>query len=356
MQENPKVLIPSAYKLLEGRDFFSSLYSSFDLARKSIDMEMFTLESDSVGKAVLDKLGEAAMRGVKVRLLLDHSSSNIFRLLPTRRKIQSLLNLNDSRAKNGSPIEIDIKYMKDLEKDKKGLRRPSNIFYRDHRKLVAIDGQIGYIGGLNIARRYTKYRDFMIKIADPNIVDNLERDFQSTWNLSHPDSTKYVNEDGSILISDEKNQTLHLEELEERIRNASNRIWIQSPYPDFKYWAPILTKKKLEDPDLDIRILVPNLHTAHSPLEKIPFVSTRKYRKLAKAGISIFLTGDRDGKFRHAKGIIVDDTAIFGSSNYNKGILAGKNAEMLLFTENIEALATLEDWQKEEMSLSKEVK
>lgn len=208
MQEHPKVLIPSTYKLLEGRDFFSSLYSSFDLARKSIDMEMFTLESDSVGKAVLDKLGEAAMRGVKVRLLLDHSSSNIFRLLPTRRKIQSLLNLNGSRAQNGSPIEIDIKYMKDLEKDKKGLRRPSNIFYRDHRKLVAIDGQIGYIGGLNIARRYTKYRDFMIKIADPNIVDNLERDFQSTWNLSHPDSTKYVNEDGSILISDEKNQTI----------------------------------------------------------------------------------------------------------------------------------------------------
>ena len=120
-----------------GEDFILNLLQDIRQAQHHVHMEFFIFENDSIGNLVRDALVEASKRGVEVRLIYDDVGcwgvSTHFFLDMRKAGIQTV---------NFLPVHFH--------------RLAHRINYRNHRKLVVIDGYIGYIGGMNIAKRYVR--------------------------------------------------------------------------------------------------------------------------------------------------------------------------------------------------------
>ncbi len=158
--------------LTNGQAKFDDLFQAVRQARSSIHLEYFNFRNDSIASLLFDLLAQKAKEGVKVRALYDgfgNSSNN----RPLKKK-----HINEIRA-NG--IEIY---------EFKPLKFPwfHAIFNRDHRKIVVIDGQIAYTGGMNVADYYIKgtevvgsWNDMHCRI-DGDEVNTLQAIFLKMWN------------------------------------------------------------------------------------------------------------------------------------------------------------------------------
>ena len=158
--------------LTNGQAKFDDLFQAVRQARSSIHLEYFNFRNDSIASLLFDLLAQKAKEGVKVRALYDgfgNSSNN----RPLKKK-----HLKEIRA-NG--IEIY---------EFKPLKFPwfHAIFNRDHRKIVVIDGQIAYTGGMNVADYYIKgtevvgsWNDMHCRI-DGDEVNTLQAIFLKMWN------------------------------------------------------------------------------------------------------------------------------------------------------------------------------
>ncbi len=158
--------------LTNGQAKFDDLFQAVRQAKSSIHLEYFNFRNDSIASLLFDLLAQKAKEGVKVRALYDgfgNSSNN----RPLKAK-----HLKEIRA-NG--IEIY---------EFKPLKFPwfHAIFNRDHRKIVVIDGQIAYTGGMNVADYYIKgtevvgsWNDMHCRI-DGDEVNTLQAIFLKMWN------------------------------------------------------------------------------------------------------------------------------------------------------------------------------
>lgn len=124
--------------LTPGQEKFDDLFQAVRCARSSIHMEYFNFRNDSIAHALFDLLAVKAREGVEVRLLFD-AFGNMSNNKPLK-----AVHLEEIRS-NG--IEI-------YEFDPLGFPWINHVFSRDHRKIVVIDGQIAYTGGMNVADYY----------------------------------------------------------------------------------------------------------------------------------------------------------------------------------------------------------
>ena len=158
--------------LMNGQEKFDDMFQAIRQAKKSVHLEYFNFRNDSIASLLFDILGEKVKEGVKVRALFD-GFGNTSNNQPLLKK-----HLKEIRAKG---IEI-YEY--------KPLRFPwiNAVFNRDHRKIVVIDGQIAYTGGMNVADYYIKgtevvgeWHDMHCRI-DGSEVNTLQKIFLKMWN------------------------------------------------------------------------------------------------------------------------------------------------------------------------------
>ena len=157
--------------LISGQEKFDDMFQAISEARSSIHLEYFNFRNDSIAMLLFNLLAEKAAQGVEVRALYDafgNSSNN--RPLKNRhiRKLRS------------QGIQI-------YEFDPLNFPWINHVFSRDHRKIVVIDGQIAYTGGMNVADYYingTKqvgsWRDMHCRIEGDE-VNTLQRIFMQIW-------------------------------------------------------------------------------------------------------------------------------------------------------------------------------
>ena len=120
-----------------GENFILNLIQDIRQAKHHIHLELFIFENDSIGRLVRDALVDAAKRGVEVRLIYDDVGC-----WGVSKQFFSSMNKAGVKTVNFLPVRFH--------------RFAHRINYRNHRKLVVIDGTIGYIGGMNIAKRYVR--------------------------------------------------------------------------------------------------------------------------------------------------------------------------------------------------------
>lgn len=174
--------------LINGESKFPKLKADLLAAKHSIHMEYYIYEPDTIGLEILDILETKVREGVIVRLMVDSFGSPDF-----------------------------VKYMRQ-SKDSKILFHPfmpvtftslANSNYRNHRKIVAIDGSIGYIGGINISDKYINnlnqpnrlyWRDTSVRIQG-NAVNMLQISFWNKWN--QVEGEPFLLEDGYLKISND---------------------------------------------------------------------------------------------------------------------------------------------------------
>lgn len=157
--------------LMNGQEKFDDLFQAIREARKSIHLEYFNFRNDSITKELIGLLAEKVKEGVKVRAIFD-GFGNVSNNRPLTRK--------NLRAIRKAGIEI-YEY--------NPVRFPwiDDVFCRDHRKIVVIDGKIAYTGGMNVADYYitgTKevgtWNDMHCRI-DGGAVNTLQTIFLKMW-------------------------------------------------------------------------------------------------------------------------------------------------------------------------------
>lgn len=170
--------------LINGEEKFPEFLTSLREARHSIHLEYYIFEVDTIGKEVLSILEEKAQEGIFVRLLVDSIGSPALVRHLSRRK------------------DLSFEYHRFLPVTFTSMGSSN---YRNHRKIAVIDGEIGYIGGINISDRYINdpannnpvfWRDTALKVEGP-AVTMLQIGFWNSWNLV--DGTPFQLSDGYLL-------------------------------------------------------------------------------------------------------------------------------------------------------------
>lgn len=297
--------------LVDGQKKLESLLHDIKKAKKFIHIEYYAFVTDDTGMKVVDLLTQKAKEGVEVCLLYDELGSKGVQ----KSKFSNLI-------KAGGKIQTFVTSEKAILKFR--------VNYHDHRKIVIIDGKIGYIGGFNVADQYVEttkkfgyWRDTHLRINGP-ATSILELRFLSDWNVSVPSNEKLsgkldylyhekpnesAHTDIQIIASgphDEKQQIkLAFTKL---ITSAKKRVWIQTPYfiPD----DTILDALKIaKQSGVDVKIMIPN-----KPDHPFIYRATQYFAQVVmKYDVDVFIY---EGGFLHSKVLIMDDdVSIVGSAN-----------------------------------------
>lgn len=306
--KSPVSLATETKVLTNGQETFSTIFEELKKATHHIHLEYYIVRHDEVGQELKAILMEKAKNGVHVRFLYDAVGS--WKLSKTY--IQELRDAGVEMIPF-SPVRLPF--------------LSNKINFRNHRKIIVIDGTVGFVGGLNIGDEYlgkNKYfgfwRDTHLWIRG-EAVRTLQLIFLQDWyymtgktlltpEYLSPQLVHYDGQGGVQLIAggpDQKWEVIkHL--YFAMITSVQRSIWIASPYfvPD----EDILTALKVAAlSGIDVRILAPK-----RPDKKIVFYASRSYfPELLEAGVKIY---EYSKGFLHSKIMIVDgELASIGTAN-----------------------------------------
>ncbi|MFF5996251.1 cardiolipin synthase [Lysinibacillus sp. KU-BSD001] len=292
----------------DGSDKFEALLQDILEAKDHIHIQYYIFKLDNLGQRILNALIKKAKQGVKVRILYDEMGSRGIK----KRHFKELTEI-------GGEVEIFFPSIFPLINPR--------LNFRNHRKIVVIDGRIGYIGGFNVGdeylglkSRFGYWRDTHMRIEGSS-VHPLQTRFLLDWNQATVHhcinySERYfpaIPQKGDIAIQivssgpDTEYATIKNSYIK-MIMSAKKYIYIQSPYfiPDDGF-LDALRIASLSG--IDVRIMIPN-----KPDHPFVYWATYSYAgQLLKTGAKIY---HYDKGFIHAKMIVVDDAiSTVGTAN-----------------------------------------
>ena len=292
--------------LVDGHEFFPRMRAAIAHARHSVLFEIYLFESGAVASLFIEALAQAAARGVVVKVLADGFGA-------TR------LTRADRERLTGAGV--DLAFYNPIR-----LRQWLMNLFRDHRKLLIVDGEVAFVSGTGLADEFDdphrperSWRETTVCIRGPVLADwqNL---FQHVWNLhsgntlnlmappaaANPDGmVGRVAPTGSLLVQDIRRS------LYARVRQAGQRVWLSTAYfvPSRKLLRAL---KRASRQGADVRLLLSGPHTDHPAVRH---AGRRFYSGLLRYGIRIF---EYQPRFLHAKTLLCDQWASLGSSNFDR--------------------------------------
>ena len=306
--------------LSDGYSFFSQLLQDIGRARSHIHIEMYIIEDDPLGRLVADVLADKVRQGVEVRLIYD--DVGCWRV--GRRFFEQL-------RERGVEVGVCLP-----------VRFPSftsKANYRNHRKLVVIDGEVGYIGGMNVALRYVKgiriggkekgdtgllpWRDLMVRMTGIAVYA-MQRAFLVDWYFVDrtlitdrryypptpiPHHPSPVTPLAQIVTSGPMARYPEIMQgYVHAIMAARRYVYIETPY--FMPNDPVLFALKTAAlAGVDVRLMIPQKSDTI-----LPHLGTLSYlRDVLQAGVKVYRY--KKG-FLHSKLMVSDDALVsVGSTN-----------------------------------------
>jgi cardiolipin synthase len=333
-------------ELVENGEFFEWLFRDLEGAQKSISFETFLARRGQLTHRLADLFCRKAAAGVKVRLMLDGSGGRQFGRADLKRMQHAGVSVHKYHPFRFSNLGI--------------------LNNRDHRKIVVIDGKIGYVGGhclvdtwLGNAEDKEHFRDISARVEGP-VVAQLQSAFAENW----------IEESGDVLGGDE-----YFPETERRgdmdahavwissagspsavkllhyllIRAAKTSITIQNPYflPDPDARKALLDAARR---GVDVRIMIPADTASDAPM--VQHASHHHYGTLLKGGVKLF---DYGRTLLHQKVIVIDRCwAVIGSTNFDDRSFE-VNDEISLVVYNEQIAEQLEETFARDLEHAKEV-
>jgi cardiolipin synthase len=297
--------------LVNGEEKFPEVLRTLETASKFIHMEYYDWENDTRGNQIKNTLLSKMREGVQVRILYDDYAS---------RKIKRnvIRELKQGGAEVYPKIRVKIKQF------------ANRMNHRDHRKIIIVDGTVGFVGGINISDRYDNsidtglyWRDTHVKITGP-LALSLQRHFVVSWNSSadqkvtfdktlFPEepavSTKGIGALGQVVaggpIYPKSNIMLSYFRI---FTLAKQKLYVTNPY--FIPNESIMdTLKQAAISGVDVRLMVPK----KSDSAIVGAASRFYFKNLLQSGVRIFLY--RRG-FVHAKTVVADSMlSVVGTAN-----------------------------------------
>ncbi len=299
--------------LMSGQEKFADLFSAIRQARHHIHLEYFNFRNDSIGEALFDLLAEKAAEGVEVRAMFD-AFGNWSNNKPLRNKHLKAIRKRGIEIVKFDPITFPY---------------VNHVMHRDHRKIVVIDGQTGYTGGMNVADYYLnglpkigQWHDMHVRI-DGDAVRYLQGIFLTMWNREtgqHVGGPEYFadihipdNIAGEVAIVDrvprETPRSIS-HAYAAAIDSAKQVIRIINPY-----FVPTKSIRRALKNALKRNVRVEIMIPSVSDVPFTPEAALYFVHKLMKRGAHIYLF---NGGFHHSKVMTVDDAyCTVGTANLN---------------------------------------
>jgi cardiolipin synthase len=324
---NSKALITEYNRirvLNNGRQTFGSIIYELENARNHIHFEFYIIEDDQIGNRIKEILIRKAVAGCDVKVLYDDLGSWSL----SRRYIRELTS-SGVKVINFMPVRT--------------YAFANKVNFRLHRKIIVVDGRIGFVGGINIADRYlrglgknNRWRDTHLRLEGES-VRSLQAIFLLDWNYAQrtsdydlryfPDNTVKEQKLVQIVASGpDSDWESIMQAYFAAIATASRYVYISTPY--FLPNQSILTALKTAAlSGIDVKLLLPERNDSW-----MVWRSSRSYLKeLLEAGVHVYfyLKG-----FTHSKLMIVDD--VFAS-------VGTANMDIRSFNQDFEANALIYD-------------
>ncbi|WHY95187.1 cardiolipin synthase [Peribacillus simplex] len=293
--------------LKNGNETFTEIIKQLKKAEKFIHIEYYIFRSDRLGTEIIDILIEKAKNGVEVLFIFDAAGS------------LSLSNNEVKRMKNAGIKAYPFSPLKQGFFNQK-------FNFRNHRKIIIIDGEVGFVGGLNVGEEYLGrnknigfWRDTHM-VLKGEAVFMLHTVFLLDWEYvsgedvlqERPEFKKKVEQgDGAVQVvasGPDTQQGIMSDFYYSLITNATESIWIASPYfvPNQAIKAAI---KHAAIKGIQVRLMVPAVNDGFLT----QYGSRSYFGELLQFGVEVYLY--KKG-FLHQKLIIVDgDMASIGTAN-----------------------------------------
>jgi cardiolipin synthase A/B len=289
---------------IDASEFWPSLQRDIREATEYVYIQSMSFEADRVGKALAAEL--TACRAADRRIIADefytvrrindnflHNPKHWFNKAVWQERDDTLAMLEQLRA-DGVGVKltnpsgpISVKFLK-----------------RNHKKIMAIDDRIVYIGGLNFTEHNFEWHDMMVRIEDAELTRFLKEDFQSTWEGRH-DNTSRQFRDIEVYRFDGVHNRVTFQPILDLIADAKRSIYVISPYIAFPFYDPL---RKAIANGVEVVLIAP---------ENNNWITMREYLiwESAKAGVDLRMY---QGRMMHLKAMLIDDSRlIVGSSNFD---------------------------------------
>jgi cardiolipin synthase len=321
----------------DGQPAYDAKIEAIRSAQQHIHLEYFIFQPDESGRLFLEELIKKARQGVEVRLVYDAMGSHHLR----RRFLQPLI---DAGGKTTAFLPVDP------------LRKRIQVNLRNHRKILIVDGKVGFTGGLNIGDeylgkvpRYGFWRDTHLRLQGP-MVAALQRVFTEDWDFAYgeplkgpayyppPPATEHPEAQVPLQViysGPDQPQNAIREIYFAAILRARRRLWIASPYfvPDAGIYDALRLAGNL---GVDVRLLC-----LFRPDKWVPYFAARYYfGDVLQAGVKVY---QYTKGMMHSKVILVDgEWASVGSANLDNRSLH-LNFELNCLIYSPERVAELEE-------------
>lgn len=290
-----------------GYDFFPAMLREISLAKKHIHIDIYIFEDDELGNLIADALIAKAEQGVEVRVIYDDVGC---------------LNVKNAFHERMRNAGINIHPFMPV----KFPAFTSKANYRNHRKIIIIDGKVGFVGGMNIATRYVKgtgtqpWRDTMARVMG-GAVYGLQRAFLIDWYFVdrtlitdkeyYPPLDTNVSNDCLAQVVTSSPITLWPDIMQGYVRillEAKRYVFMETPY--FLPTEPVLFAMRTAAlAGVDVRLIVP----MHSDSKIVAWASTSYVNEVVEAGVKVFFY---QAGFNHSKFLVSDDcVCTCGSTN-----------------------------------------
>lgn len=280
----------------DGVSLYDEMFKVMEGAQKYLHVEYYVFNTDEIGNRFMDCLVRKATQGVKVRLIVDDVGSWML-------KRSSIKRLKAAGVEIYCYLKVGLPFM------------GSKVNYRNHRKIVVVDGVVGFTGGMNVADRYVKgtkwgcWRDTHIKV-EGMAVHGLQRVFVSDWffvsrellddaQLYFPLTPALGNSIVQVVQSGPDSEWESIMQMFfMSISSAKKSIFIETPYflPNTQIITALQTAAL---GGVDVRIILPRRSDASFALRS----SCSYIDEMLKSGVKVYFY---DPGFIHSKTIVVD--------------------------------------------------
>ena len=285
--------------LRNGASAFPSMLEAIEGAKRQVLLEMYWFASDGIGRKFARALADAAARGVEVALIYDSLGS-----------WESDFGMFEELAKAGVKV---LEFNPVMPWHKRF--RLAKLTRRDHRKILVVDGEIGFTGGINIADQWQPYdqdghgwRDDMARLEGP-VVAGLSGIFLRNWRRetdvplavepaagpprqSSPQKVRVLGEDFA------RHRREIVRAYLKNLYRAERRVWIANSYfvPDRMV---VRALKRAARRGANVRVLVPGV----SDVEIVRHASRAVWGGLMRHGVRVF---EWQRNVLHAKTAVID--------------------------------------------------
>lgn len=287
---------------------FDRIEAALRGAKRQIWAEYYIIRNDETGRRFLDLLVERARAGVEVRLLYDALGS---------------FQIDAERLRAVVAAGGQVRSFQPMNP----LRRRLAVHLRNHRKLIVVDGEVGFTGGMNVGDEYSgrrrreglkSFRDSHLELAGP-AVGSLAEAFREDWAFAGggalprlPAPPSSAGESLVAVVTSGPDQEHNASAFVHfaAIASARRRVYLSTPYfiPDEATVAALVSSALRR---VDVRVLLPALSV--SDVKIAAYAARSYYGKLLRGGVRIF---EYEPSMLHGKTLVADgQIACVGSAN-----------------------------------------